>query len=344
MDKNYKIISEDIKYFKNNEKIITKGKTNAYFDNMYELNSKDIVYLGKPKIVSSKNTSSINDKINKTYYQISNFNFSLTEEILKGENILVNSSYNKPFNDNFFIKSGFFDLKHKSFSTQDIEINLKKNTINNDKNDPRLKGISSSSKNGITVLIKQFYKCSLKTRIASWSLQAEKIQYDQNKKIITYDNALLKVYNKPIFYFPKFLGPTVKRQSGFGSKDRKFKIFRIINTIPYYLATSENKDFTITPSIYSEDIIRLQNEFRFKSKNSSFIADLSYTDGYKSKTNKDKNSIFYLFSKFSSDLKFENFTESNLDLSIQKVNNDTYLKIFDQDSTNNKIKQKVVIP
>ncbi len=343
LDKNYKIISEDIKYFKNNEKIITKGKTNAYFDNMYELNSKDIVYLGKPKIVSSKNTSSINDKINKTYYQISNFNFSLTEEILKGENILVNSSYNKPFNDNFFIKSGFFDLKHKSFSTQDIEINLKKNTFNNDKNDPRLKGISSSSKNGITVLNKAvFTSCSLENEdCPPWSLQAEKIQYDQNKKIITYDNALLKVYNKPIFYFPKFFhpGPTVKRQSGFlAPRIGNSKILGSSIQIPYYLATSENKDFTITPSIYSEDIIRLQNEFRFKSKNSSFIADLSYTDGYKSKTNKDKNSISHLFSKFSSDLKFENFTESNLDLSIQKVNNDTYLKIFDQDSTNNKIK------
>tara|TARA_Y100001970_G_scaffold136055_1_gene167451 strand:+ start:2998 stop:5793 length:2796 start_codon:yes stop_codon:yes gene_type:complete len=343
LGKNYKIFSQDIKYFENDEKIITKGKTDAYFDNNYELNSRDIIYLGKPKIVSSKNKSSINDKINKAYYQISNFNFSLTEDILKGENILVNTDYNKPFNDNFFIKSGIFNLKQKSFSTQDIEINLKKNTFNNNKNDPRLKGISSSSKNGITVINKAvFTSCSLENKdCPPWSLQAEKIQYDQNKKVITYDNALLKVYNKPIFYFPKFFhpGPSVKRQSGFlAPRVGNSKILGTSIQIPYYIAPAENKDFTFTPSVYSKDIIRLQNEFRLKSKNSSFIADLSFTDGYKSKTNNDKNSITHLFSKFSSNLELDNFTESNLDLSIQKVNNDTYLKIFDQDATNNKIK------
>ena len=37
------------------------------------------------------------------------------------------------------------------------------------------------------------------------------------KKTIYYDNALIKVYNIPIFYFPKFShpDPTVKRRSGF---------------------------------------------------------------------------------------------------------------------------------
>ena len=48
-------------------------------------------------------------------------------------------------------------------------------------------------------------------------VSSEEIHHDKNKKIINYKNAWLKVYDKPILYFPKFFhpDPTVKRQSGF---------------------------------------------------------------------------------------------------------------------------------
>ena len=50
-----------------------------------------------------------------------------------------------------------------------------------------------------------------------WSLKAKKISHDKIKKTIYYEHATLKVYDIPIFYFPKFFhpDPTVKRQSGF---------------------------------------------------------------------------------------------------------------------------------
>ena len=43
------------------------------------------------------------------------------------------------------------------------------------------------------------------------------IKHDKNKKQLIYDDAVLKVYNVPVLYFPKFFhpDPTVKRQSGF---------------------------------------------------------------------------------------------------------------------------------
>ena len=45
--------------------------------------------------------------------------------------------------------------------------------------------------------------------------KAEKIIHDKIKKII-YDNSVLKIYDIPVFCFPKFFhpDPTVKRQSG----------------------------------------------------------------------------------------------------------------------------------
>ena len=116
----------------------------------------------------------------------------------------------------------------------------------NKKNDPRFKGITSSSKNGVTTIEKGiFTSCKKNDKCPPWSVQANKITYDKNKKQILYDNALIKVYDIPIIYFPKFFhpGPSVKRQSGFlmpqvidsSSLGLSFKL-------PYYKVISENKD------------------------------------------------------------------------------------------------------
>ena len=46
----------------------------------------------------------------------------------------------------------------------------------------------------------------------------------------------------------------------------------------------------------------------------------------------------HLFSKYNIDLNLKNFTTSTLDLSIQKVSNDNYLKVFDNNLINIKLK------
>ena len=56
-------------------------------------------------------------------------------------------------------------------------------------------------------------------------LYARKIEHDQTKKQITYDQAILKIYDKPVLYFPKFFhpDPTVIRQSGFLKPSKSFE-------------------------------------------------------------------------------------------------------------------------
>ena len=70
---------------------------------------------------------------------------------------------------------------------------------------------------GLQQLIKVYSLVAKNDDCPPWTIQADKIMYDKNKKQITYDNALVKVYDIPVFYFPRFFhpGPTVKRQSGF---------------------------------------------------------------------------------------------------------------------------------
>ena len=62
---------------------------------------------------------------------------------------------------------------------------------------------------------------------------------------------------------------------------------------------------------------------------SNFIIDVGLTKGYQSSSkDNNKNSIGHLFSKFEVDLDLESFEKSNLDVSLEKVTNDTYLKVF----------------
>ena len=82
----------------------------------------------------------------------------------------------------------------------------------------------------------------------------------------------------------------------------------------------------------------LRNEYRQKNKNSNYVADISLTKGYKSKLSNKKNSLTHLFTKFKSNLNLESYQESELDLSIQKVSNDTYLKVFDSNLIESEIK------
>ena len=58
--------------------------------------------------------------------------------------------------DKFYIENSFFDLKNENFKTGPIKINLKKNTFDRSKNDPRLYGVSSSKINNITSLKKVY--------------------------------------------------------------------------------------------------------------------------------------------------------------------------------------------
>ena len=58
-------------------------------------------------LISSDVGATILDNINNTQYEIGKFSYSLKDEILKGENIFINTNYNQPFSDKYFFKSAF---------------------------------------------------------------------------------------------------------------------------------------------------------------------------------------------------------------------------------------------
>ena len=70
-----------------------------------------------------------------------------------------------------------------------------------------------------------------KDKCPPWSIQASKMLHDSEKKTIYYDNAIIKVYDLPIFYLPKLShpDPSVKEDPDFGTNFSRLKKFRIWN-------------------------------------------------------------------------------------------------------------------
>ena len=86
-----------------------------------------------------------------------------------------------------------------------------------------------------------------------WQIQSTKILHDNKKKTIYYDNAIIKIYNIPIFYFPKLShpDPTVDRRSGFLPPTfYDTKNLGAGLSVPYFFALDKDKNFTLTNRFY----------------------------------------------------------------------------------------------
>jgi len=356
----YVIFAENISYIKNNEIVFTKGETKAIIQSKYNFLSKNVTLLRNKKELYSSNFTEIKDD-KLTQYNLDSFRFYIEDSLLKGSNIEVISDYTKSSEsrDLYYYRNGIFNLKTKNFDASDTKVFLQKNLFGLNKslqsinfgenedtdanqNAPRIYGISTSKKGEITTINKgTFTSCGFREGCPPWHINAETITHDSTKKQLTYKNAFLNIYNLPVLYFPKFFhpDPSVKRQSGFLTPQiNSSEILGTSIITPYFHVISDNQDLTLTPTIFDSDIKMLQTEYRQENKSSSFIADLGHARGYKSSLSKNKNSISHLFAKYETDLNYPNFTTSLLKLNLEKVSNDTYLKIFDTNLIDKQIK------
>ena len=328
---NTTIFSKKITYYKTRNKIVTDGQTNLELKSKYEAESKDLVYLLDKNILSSNyRTKIINNK--KDLYYLDKFIFLINEEIVKGENVLIVSNYSSAKSDKIFFSNANINLKKKNFLGKDVELKIHKNVFDNPENDPRLKGVSAKGSDEQTVVNKGvFTSCKETDSCPPWSIKADKIIHDKTKKQITYDNAILNFYKIPVLYFPKFFhpDPSVTRQTGFlKPRLNNSNTLGSSLSLPYFKEISKNKDTTISPTIFDKDMLMSQIEYRQIEEYSSFIADVGFVKDYYSKTEKSKKDFFHFFAKYNLDLNLENFNLSKLNISTERITNDTYLKLF----------------
>ena len=330
--KDYIIYTDDVTYFKSEERIITKGDTKAIIESKYNFKSKNVILLrNKMELSSSENTIIKDNK--SQFYNLSNFKYLINDKKLRGENVIIITNYNLPNSDKFYFSNGNFNLNDNSFLAKNTEITIHKNIFDNDDNDPRIYGVSSSGNEQETIINKGvFTSCKKTDKKSPWCIKADKITHDKEKKQLLYDRATLKIYDIPVLYFPKFFhpDPTVKRQSGFLKPqiNNSDNLGTSLNT-PYFYAISESKDFTFKPTFFDDDKLSLLNEYRIRTKKSSLDVDFGISFNYQSNLEEKKKNFHHLFADFKHDLGWENFNSSIVESQIQRVNNDAYLKLYD---------------
>ena len=282
--------------------------------------SENILFYTKKKIIISNTQSSIEDNLGNIFVSDS-FKYTLKNNLVKLKNVeFIDLDKNK-----LKAEKAYISLILNRFIAKDISIDFNNKSFNSG-NEPRLKGNSISIENNNSTVTKGiFTTCKRNDDCPPWVVSAKEIKHDKKNKLIHYKNAWLKVYNIPVFYFPKFFhpDPTVKRQSGFlmPTIENSTTLGSSVH-IPYYFVLADNKDLTLRTRLYSNEKFLIQSEYREVDANSKSNIDLSYAN------EKNNTSRSHFFADRKNDLNFNNFEESELNLKLQLVSNDTYLKTY----------------
>jgi LPS-assembly protein len=331
------IFADEITYFKNDEKVFTEGPTKALIEKKYVFNSENVTYLKNAGKLFSQKKSSVEDD-NGNFYKLDNFFYNIEKELLKGEGVEVLAKVEENKTDKYFFSEGFFNFKDKSHLAKETKINSHKDIFDDENNDPRLYGSSSYSDEKKTVVNNGlFTSCKINDNCPPWSIKAEKITHDKIKQDMIYKNAILKIYDIPVLYFPKFFhpDPSVQRRSGF--LQPQFNNSETLGSslyVPYFKTLGHDKDITFKPTLFEKlkkferEKYILQSEFRKQDKDSFLIADIGFLRDYKRSSDQKYKNANHIFMDYSSKLNFPDYLESELDVHIEKVTNDTYLKVF----------------
>ena len=332
-EKGNKLFSEYAEYNKLKEKIDTIGNAKIITSNGYEVSGKNIIFDNKKNIIYSNYKANILDKDGNIIF-VEMFNYSTLTNIFFSKGNIKVKDINK---NNYNFSEIYIDEKKKKIIGSDIRAFLNQPGISaNSDNDPRFfSNTMSLSENTNTFGKGVFTYCKNRgdDECPPWSLQSEKIKHDLAKKTIYYDNVVLKVYDFPIFFSPKFShpDPTVERRSGLlaPSLSNTTSLGSGFAT-PYFWNIAKDKDLTLTPKFYYKENPLLLAEYRQDFINSFLIVDAGYTEGYKKKNiKKTDGSRSHFFSKYSINFIDEEEKRSALALSVEKVSNDTYLKVYD---------------
>ncbi|WP_440938940.1 LPS-assembly protein LptD [Candidatus Pelagibacter sp.] len=320
VDISLEIKSDTIRYQIKDEKINFENKVRIHDkkNNLIIFSDKINYDLNNQKILGEDNIKIIDEFENN--YMVNSFEYSIKDKVIKFSNAKV-SDRNK---NTFELEIAYLDLIKKEILAKDIGLNFR--ISENSENEPRLKGRSlTSDQKNTTVKKGTFTFCKKREKCPPWEMSADEIRHDKEKKIIYYKDASLKIYDKKIFYFPRFFhpDPTVKRQTGFLiPRLQENSTTGLSLKLPYFMALAKNKDMTLSPRFFNDDKFLLQSEFRQKNKKSDHIADLSQF------VSTDKSSKGHLFYNFKKNYESENFDDIELGLKLEQVTDDTYLKAF----------------
>ena len=317
---NNKVYADTAIYNKLSKVLKTVGSTKIITSEGYILESDNILFDNIKKVISSKENTKLLDKDGNQIF-LSMFNYLINKNLLlsKGEIEIIDIRNNK-----YFLYEFYLNEKEKKIVGSDVRFFFEdEENLTDERNDPRIFANSVSVKDGNSVLTKGIctYCEDRGEKSPPWSIKAKEIKHNSAKKTIYYERAILKIYNFPIFYYPKLSHPdsTVSRRSGllvptYASNANTGSGI----SIPYFWAISKDKDLTFTPKIFAGKAPLLLSEYRQDFDKSYLVVGAGYT-----------SSRSYIFSRFNTELIKEETKESNFQINLQNVSNDTFLKKYD---------------
>ena len=332
-DKNNILKTQYAEFDKDSKKLISKGDTTIITSEGYILKGKNIIFNNKNKIIESKDPAIITD-LDQSKIFLENFKYFTKDSFFKSVGaIKVIDSKNNSYN----FSQVYIDEKKREIIGTDIKAFLNEGNFKiKEKNKPRVfANTVKIDDKGNEFTKSVFTLCDYRKddSCPPWSIQASKMKHDKAQKTVYYDNAVIKVYDVPIFYLPKLShpDPSVKRRSGFlppsltNSKNlgSGFKA-------PYFWAVSHDKDMTLTSNMFDSERPLFLSEYRQAFKRSNLILDLGYTEGFKKieKSKKKLGDRSHLFAKFVKNFETKNNSENNFEISFQNVSDDKYLKLY----------------
>jgi LPS-assembly protein len=337
-DSQNNIIKTDYAEYYEKDKIFkSKGPTIITTSENYIINGEDITFDNKKKFINSKKSSTLRDKDRNKIY-LENFEYQITGNIFKSIGFV---KIEDQTGNIYEFSQIYIDTKKKEILGTDIKAFLNNQDLKfNNKNKPRVYANTMKLNKDKNLFNKSIFTiCDYRKndKCPPWSIQATEMLHDNKKKTIYYDNAVIKVFNIPIFYFPKLShpDPTVNRRSGFlpptltDSKNLGSAL-----SIPYFFAINNDKNFTLTNKLFVKENPLFLGEYHQAFKDSNLYADIGFTEGYK-KTSAIKKSgnKSHFFSKFIKNFGGENDSKNSLSISVQEVSNDKYLKLYKIDSS-----------
>ena len=227
-------------------------------------------------------------------------------------------------------------LKKKEILGTDIKAFMNQDEFKLDKrNKPRVFANSINLNNQISSFNKSIFTlCDYRKndKCPPWTIQSSKMTHDNTKKTIYYDNAVIKVYNIPIFYVPKLSHPDPsigKKVWIFTANNSRFKKFRSWCIYSILLVSKSIKILLLQLSFMSSENPLLLGEYHQAFKTSNFLADFGYTEGYKkTSASKKAGEKSHFFGKLTKSFKGKNNSDNNLSFLVQDVSNDKYLKLY----------------
>ena len=319
---NLTLKAEKIIFDQGKNLIRSLGETKINKDENYKINTQNISYDLNTEKIFSEDQTILND-LDSNKISVENFKLDLKQNTFIANNIEMTDKDLNIFN----IKKIYYDFNNERIIGQDVSIN-DDNKLVSKKYLPRAKSRSFIYEDGNFTLKKGVYtNCEKRKGCSPWSITANEVKHDKENKLIKYNSATFNFYDVPVVYFPKFFhpDPTVKRQSGFLAPSILSQNSASYLKAPYFFAINDSSDFTFTPRFYNDQSNLYQAEYRKVNKNSKHIFDASIKNE-KFLLNEKNSSQTHFFSKSTIQTNFDLFDFSEIDIQLQTVSNDDYLK------------------